>query len=172
MEAAFWRDPDRGLHQGSRCLWDLLKGEEQLVTRKDNKSRKRVQQTNNKKIICASLLTRKVDQNIALGNLSKTYRTFQVCLQWDYFVCLLSLMKSWFFVLSDVLATSWREWFAQGTDTPVQGQEKSNWIPPNPRAQSRTLKDQAWALPIRVQARSFHDSYLFLIFKNWDIIDM
>lgn len=46
--AAFCRDPDRDLPQGGGYLWDLLEGEELLVTRRDIKGRKRMEQTTKK----------------------------------------------------------------------------------------------------------------------------
>ena len=64
------------------------------MTRKGNKNKSGTNNNNNKEFI--PLLTRKVDQNIALRNLCKTHRTFQGLPSMGMF-CLLSLIKSWFF---------------------------------------------------------------------------
>ena len=104
-------------------------------------------------------MTRKVDQNIALRNLCKTHRTFQGLPSMGMF-CLLSLIKSWFFCSFSYFGhlTTWTICSRHRYTNTSAGKKNNNWIPPNPRAWSRTFRDQAWALPLKVQARSFQNS--------------
>lgn len=84
------------------------------------------------------MIGEKVDQNVTFGNFSKIQNFLS--LHPVEIVCLVSLIKSPFFVLSDALVTSLEE---QSTHPSEQRQEKGNGISPNPRAQSRTFKNQA-----------------------------